>query len=585
MNSALATSPGPLVTHKPSATAEISRPVASLLVVLALLSIGVPTVIETFRRAVTVTPVTTQSPTIPDLLAETLTSFWNAEGAGLSRLQSFSDQWDRSVRQLERSLEETALLNPRSLAAVRGLLVSMGLQSLGNVDIGSRNPSHGSRHLFFRPDIVHLTGPGFLAPEMLTRRTGDPSAPAAGTEQVEQPDPRLAILDFAKQLKLRGIKLIVMPTPSKAAFANSWGSGSTRTNTVGNSDVLRNASFGQFVDELRAAGVTVFDVADSLQQLGNQRPDQALYLQTDTHWTPLAVQAVARQLAVLIRERQSLPVSPQQRLWQRNPQTQVINKGDLAELLQLPDFAGWNRPEETSVQQVRCTPSAGQAASSVAPVLLLGDSFTNIYDSEELGWGTDAGLADQLACELQVGVQSIAVNGGGASAARQRLFRDLASGQLSLAHSRVVVWQFAERELSEGDWPLLKIPDERVPTSPANAERSNEQWLSLRGRVRAATTVSAPRQLPYPDAIICVHVEQVTTSGTSVPGNEALVYTWGVRNREVVSGSFFQPGQTVHLRVRAWDQVRTRYERFQRIELDDPEFRLVDLPIFWLESP
>ena len=583
MSSAIVASPKPPGTPKPSATAEISRPVAGLLVVLAMLSLGIPSVIETVRRAVNETAATTQAPTFPDLLAKTLTSFRNFEGAGLSQLQSFSRQWDRSVRQLERSLEETALLNPRSLVGVRGLLVSMGLRSLGNVDIASREDSLGPQTLFFRPDIEHLTGPGFLAPGTLARRAGHPGSPDNGTEWVAQPDPRLAILDFAKQLKYRGIELIVMPTPSKAAFAASWTSGATRTNSAGSPDVIRNASFRQFVDELRAAGVTVFDVADSLQKLGNQRPDRPLYLQTDTHWTPLAMQTAAEELAAVIRKRHSFPGSPQQ--WQRDLAKQLLNTGDLAQLLQLPDSTGWNRPEETSVQPVRRSPSAGDPVETAAPVLLLGDSFTNIYDSEELGWGTDAGLADQLACELQVGVQAIAVNGGGASAARQRLFRDLASGRWSLTQCRVVIWQFAERELSEGNWPLLMIPDEPFQRFPATAEPGDEAWLSLRGRVRAATQVSAPRQLPYPDAIICVHMEEVTTSGTAMPGGEALVYTWGVRNREVVAGSIFQPGQTVNLNVQAWDQVRTRYERFQRIELDDPEFRLVDLPIYWLESP
>lgn len=583
MSSAFVAPPQPPGTPKPSATAEISRPVAGLLVVLAMLSVGVPTVVETVRRAVTETPATTESMTIPGLLAETLTGFWNDEGTGLPLLQSFSHQWDRSVRQLERSLEDNALLNPRSLTGIRGLLVSMGLRSLGNVDLGGSHRSLGPRPLFFRPDIEHLTGPGFLVPETLARRGGDRDFVAEGPEGVAQPDPRIAILDFAKQLKQRGIDLIVVPTPSKAAFADSWTSGTARTDSVGSPDVLRNASFGQFVDELRAAGVTVFDVADALQTLGGQQPDQPRYLSKDTHWTPSAVQAVAEELAARIRQRQSFPDSPRQ--WQRESPKQVFNTGDLAQLLQLPDFAGWNRPEETSVQPVRCIPTAGDPAGIAAPILLLGDSFTNIYDSEELGWGTDAGLADQLACELQVGVHAIAVNGGGASAARQRLFRDLASGRWSLNHCRVVIWQFAERELSQGNWPLLMIPEERGQQSLATVDSGKVDWLSLRGRVRAATTVSAPRQRPYPDAIICVHMDDVTTSGTAVPGGEALVYTWGVRNREVVQGSQFVPGQTVNLRVSDWEEVRSRYERFQRVDLDDPEFRLVDLPIYWLESP
>ena len=49
-------------------------------------------------------------------------------------------------------------------------------------------------------------------------------------------------------------------------------------------------------------------------------------------------------------------------------------------------------------------------------------------------------------------VDVIAQNDSGAFATRQALARELAGGEDRLAGKRVVVWEFASRELAVGDW-------------------------------------------------------------------------------------------------------------------------------------
>jgi alginate O-acetyltransferase complex protein AlgJ len=46
----------------------------------------------------------------------------------------------------------------------------------------------------------------------------------------------------------------------------------------------------------------------------------------------------------------------------------------------------------------------------------------------------------------------IAQNDSGAFATRQALARELAAGVDRLAKKRAVIWEFASRELSVGDW-------------------------------------------------------------------------------------------------------------------------------------
>ena len=94
-----------------------------------------------------------------------------------------------------------------------------------------------------------------------------------------------------------------------------------------------------------------------------------------------------------------------------------------------------------------------------ADLLLLGDSFTNVYSQPDLGWGEGAGLAEQLSYELQRPVDRIAINAGGAWSARERLAAELRRGNDRLAGKRVVVYEFAARELTSGDWRRIDLAD------------------------------------------------------------------------------------------------------------------------------
>ena len=92
-----------------------------------------------------------------------------------------------------------------------------------------------------------------------------------------------------------------------------------------------------------------------------------------------------------------------------------------------------------------------------AEVLILGDSFTNIYAQASLGWGTAAGLAEHLSAALGRPVDRIVQNDQGAHATRELLARQIAESPDRLDGVRVVVYQFATRELSVGDWRIVDL--------------------------------------------------------------------------------------------------------------------------------
>jgi alginate O-acetyltransferase complex protein AlgJ len=102
-------------------------------------------------------------------------------------------------------------------------------------------------------------------------------------------------------------------------------------------------------------------------------------------------------------------------------------------------------------------------------VLLLGDSFSNIYSQSGMGWGEGAGLAEQLSLALNCPLDRIVINAGGSYTTRQRLRAELLGGKNRLAGKRVVVYQFAVRDLLAGDWKLLDLPP--PPTALSTAAR------------------------------------------------------------------------------------------------------------------
>ena len=125
-------------------------------------------------------------------------------------------------------------------------------------------------------------------------------------------------------------------------------------------------------------------------------------------------------------------------------------------MLDLPEGQTRYRPEAVTVRRVTHADGTVWRPSPSADVLLLGDSFTNIYSLSTLGWGDGAGFAEQLSYELERPVDRITQNDEGAHATRVALRR---AGADRLAGKRVVIYQFAARELGLGDWRLLPVSE------------------------------------------------------------------------------------------------------------------------------
>ncbi|HWM92482.1 MAG TPA: hypothetical protein VN493_17080 [Thermoanaerobaculia bacterium] len=276
--------------------------------------------------------------------------------------------------------------------------------------------------LFYRPAVDSLTGPGFLDEDILDIRRLE-----------VEPDPRPALLDLHSHLKDRGIRMVVLPVPVKAAVHPE------KLTPREVRPPVRNASWERFVQGLEREGIAVIDLA----------PARPQYLATDTHWTPDGMELAAKALAGWIRA--SVPLQGPETVWQRE-ERQVEGLGDLARMLELPPGQRLFLPQRVTVH-----PVSNWRPDPAAEVLILGDSYTNVFSRSDLGWGTGAGLAEQLAFHLRRPVDRIAMNAGGAWASRQALARELAAGRDRLAGKKVVIVEFSARELSVGDWRRIDL--------------------------------------------------------------------------------------------------------------------------------
>ncbi len=345
-----------------------------------------------------------------------------------------------AIDRFESQLEEESLLRGAILPWGQWLLTRVG-------GVGNEQAYLGrDGWLFYRPDVDHVTGPGFLEPRVLADR----ALGGVAWEERPQPDPLPALVGFARELEARGIELLVVPAPGKASIHPEKLS---RRVGVGAAPA-RNISRNELGARLETAGIGVFDVGPLLVQVSKEAGHA--FLAADTHWTPAAMERVAEALAERLETLFASGEHPVPR-WVRR-EAAVEGRGDIAAMLRLPRGRELYPTQQVLVHPVLDAAGRLWRPERGAPVLLLGDSFTNVFSDPALGWGSGAGLAEQLAWFLGRPVDRIAQNAGGAYTARQELARELAADPARLDGVEVIVYQFAERELSFGDWKLIELP-------------------------------------------------------------------------------------------------------------------------------
>ena len=295
---------------------------------------------------------------------------------------------------------------------------------------------------FFKPELLHLSKKAFW---------GKYSASVSAAQKPEWKDPLPAIVDFNRQLQKRGITLYFVPVPAKAIVYPDKLKGS-RVKAGGR---RLDDYHERFYALLRSAGVNVVDLTPLFLAHRNDG-DGPVYCKTDTHWSGLACELAAGDLAKKIKaagwyaRAATLALSAKR--------TSIRIAGDL-----VPDKAAAVK-EVVTLRKISLKKDASPVEPrDSSPVLLLGDSHTLVFHAGGDMYAQGAGLADQLAYDLGFPVDLIGVRGSGSTATRVNLYRKSRSDPNYLSGKKVVIWCLSVREFTESTegWRI-------VPIAPGN---------------------------------------------------------------------------------------------------------------------
>ncbi len=337
----------------------------------------------------------------------------------------------RNLHAYEQNLEETSVvvkqLQPRMQYLEWRFLADAGEKAV----LGRRG------WLFYRPSVRYL----------IERQAAVPEKDAA--------DPLAAIRSFREQLLARGIRLLVVPVPNKESVYPEM-----LAKRAEGAGVVVCEQTRRLLEELEHGGIEHVDLFEVFRRArgGEGRSDSGrLYLAQDSHWSPEGVRVAAG--AVAQRVLASGAVKRGDHAYAERSAT-VLRHGDLVQMLQVAQIERTLEPERLLCRQV--VESDDRTPYRDAPeseILILGDSFLRIYEEGEPG---AAGFIAHVARELGQPLAAIVNDGGGSTLVRQALSRR----PTLLANKKLVIWEFAEREIRFGTEGWRIVPLVRSQATP-----------------------------------------------------------------------------------------------------------------------
>jgi alginate O-acetyltransferase complex protein AlgJ len=227
------------------------------------------------------------------------------------------------------------------------------------------------------------------------------------------------------QLAEQGINLVVVVVPSKArVYDEQLG----RYNFPPyNQDVYQN-----FIETLESKGISTVKVLDALRAAKTQ---QAVFLKTDTHWTPAGAEIVAKEIAKVVGKKGLLP-SLGSSSYQTTLTETIQHQGDLLNYVPLGSLQESLGPAFDGLEQ-RVTEGSGDGGglfgSSSIPVALVGTSY-----SANTLWNFDGALKEFLGTD----VLNVANQGEGPVVPMKDY---LVGNDLKDTPPELVIWEIPER--------------------------------------------------------------------------------------------------------------------------------------------
>ncbi len=271
--------------------------------------------------------------------------------------------------------------------------------------------------------------PGVLIGEQGWLYSDEEFKPVAGGAE-HQRDNLALIQGVRDELAKRDIRLVMAIIPAKTRLYPEY-TGDNRP-----SEQYRTL-YQQFRGTVRGAGILAPDLLGPLEEAKRQGE---VFLRTDTHWTPMGAEVVARQIGESVQQSMALRGSPQR--FVTEPVAMQPHKGDLTTFLPLDPLFDTLMPAQDQLQQ-RETRAADEGAEdgdalfaeADIPVALVGTSY-----SANAKWN----FAGALRQSLQRDLSNHAEDGHGPILP---MLKYLQSDEIKSNPPQVVIWEFPERYL------------------------------------------------------------------------------------------------------------------------------------------
>ncbi len=283
------------------------------------------------------------------------------------------------------------------------------------------------------PPVVIGEGALFLRDEL---RALEEPIPMQG-----EANPAAYLKTLHTELSRRGLRLLVVPVPTKAAQMR---------HLLPEGYASDDAGFRVFWQGMRSEGLEVVELREAVGWGGEAR-----FLPNDTHWTPDGAARAARVVAQALLRTEAIAPPPPGEI------DRFTMLGDLREMLPAEEKRGV-RPMEVEFQRLDLPEALLNDESSEAEIVVVADSFGVVFQRSE---PVRSGFVAHLAAAVKAPVRLVASQGSPTQAMAEFLRR----GASFLSKKRVVIFLFSERFLvvDPGGW--RPVPWERLPSRTEQA--------------------------------------------------------------------------------------------------------------------
>ena len=263
----------------------------------------------------------------------------------------------------------------------------------------------------------------------------------ASQDSLHNPLPRM--VELKQYLDSLGIQLLVIPVPVKEeVYADKLIPGTP-------ADACVNVNGQKFIRQMLEAGIDVMDLYPALKAArAGDEPPHFSYQRYDTHWALPGMLAAMEQIATRVTQYSWYAESGAQPGSLAMKDTVVLREGDL--VAHLPDAEKAKYTADTLAGMKIYKGENAYKGGKNAPILLMGDSFTGVFESVDQKSGGPGSL---LAYATGLDVQVLTSWGGGPG-----IYHRMMKMKKDMQSKRLVVYMMTARDFwqSPMEWDALK---------------------------------------------------------------------------------------------------------------------------------